>query len=49
MSHAFDAATAAPEAHAEPRVPGLLGAIDRALKSDYAGKSASCAELLKLA
>ena len=33
MSHAFDAATAAPEAHAEPRVPGLLGAIDRALKS----------------
>lgn len=34
MSHAFDAATAAPEARAEePRVPGLLGAIDRILKS----------------
>ena len=34
MSHAFDAASAAAETHAapEPRVPGLLGAIDRSLK-----------------
>ncbi|KQQ47829.1 C4-dicarboxylate ABC transporter permease [Methylobacterium sp. Leaf125] len=34
MSHAFDAASAAAETHttAEPRVPGLLGTIDRALK-----------------
>lgn len=34
MSHAFDAATAAAEIHAvpEPRLPGLLGTIDRALK-----------------
>ena len=30
MSHAFDAATAGPETRtAEPRVPGLLGVIDR--------------------
>ncbi|KAB1077367.1 TRAP transporter small permease [Methylobacterium soli] len=35
MSHAFDAASAAAETHAvaEPRVPGLLGAIDRSLKA----------------
>jgi TRAP-type C4-dicarboxylate transport system permease small subunit len=35
MSHAFDAASAAAESHAvaEPRVPGLLGAIDRAVKA----------------
>ena len=34
MSHAFDAATAAPEARAsgEPRLPGLLGALDRAMR-----------------
>ncbi|MBY0258695.1 TRAP transporter small permease [Methylobacterium sp.] len=34
MSHAFDAASAAAETHtkAEPRVPGLLGTVDRALK-----------------
>ena len=34
MSHAFDAASAAAETHTtvEPRVPGLLGTIDRALK-----------------
>ena len=34
MSHAFDAASAAAETHttAEPRVPGLLGTLDRALK-----------------
>lgn len=34
MSHGFDAATAAVEVHAapEPRVPGLLGALDRAAK-----------------
>jgi TRAP-type C4-dicarboxylate transport system permease small subunit len=34
VSHAFDAASAAAETHttAEPRVPGLLGTIDRALK-----------------
>lgn len=34
MSHAFDAATAAPETHAsaEPRVPGLLGVLDRAMR-----------------
>ncbi|KQT71425.1 C4-dicarboxylate ABC transporter permease [Methylobacterium sp. Leaf465] len=34
MSHAFDAASAAAATHttAEPRVPGLLGTIDRALK-----------------
>lgn len=34
MSHAFDAASAAAETHttAEPRVPGFLGTIDRALK-----------------
>lgn len=34
MSHAFDAASAAAETHtkAEPRVPGLLGTGDRALK-----------------
>ena len=33
MSHAFDAATAAPEARAsgETRVPGLLGALERAM------------------
>jgi len=35
MSHAFDAASAAAETHAapEPRVPGLLGAIDRSVKA----------------
>lgn len=35
MSHAFDAASAAAETHAvsEPRVPGLLGVIDRSLKA----------------
>jgi TRAP-type C4-dicarboxylate transport system permease small subunit len=34
VSHAFDAASAAAETHttAEPRVPGLLGTLDRALK-----------------
>jgi TRAP-type C4-dicarboxylate transport system permease small subunit len=34
VSHAFDAASAAAETHtkAEPRVPGLLGTVDRALK-----------------
>ncbi|GEO99542.1 TRAP transporter small permease [Methylobacterium haplocladii] len=33
MSHAFDAATAAPDnPAAEPRVPGLLGGVDRALQ-----------------
>ena len=33
MSHAFDAATAAPETKAaEPHIPGLLGVIDRALR-----------------
>lgn len=34
MSHAFDAATAAAEARGseEPRVPGLLGALDRAMR-----------------
>lgn len=33
MSHSFDAATAAPEAHAEaaPRIPGTLGVLERAL------------------
>ncbi|MCJ2014135.1 TRAP transporter small permease [Methylobacterium sp. J-076] len=33
MSHAFDAATAGPEARAEaaPRIPGALGALERAL------------------
>ncbi|MBP1179671.1 TRAP transporter small permease [Methylobacterium sp. PvR107] len=34
MSHSFDAATAGPEAGAadEPRLPGLLGALDRAMR-----------------
>ena len=34
MNHAFDAASAAAETHTatEPRVPGLLGTIDRSLK-----------------
>lgn len=34
MSHGFDAATAGPEAGAadEPRLPGLLGALDRAMR-----------------
>jgi TRAP-type C4-dicarboxylate transport system permease small subunit len=34
VSHAFDAASAAAETHTatEPRVPGLLGTIDRSLK-----------------
>ena len=35
MSHAFDAATAAPETRAadEPRVPGVVGTVDRALRA----------------
>lgn len=34
MSHAFDAATAAPEARGaeEPRIPGVIGALDRAMR-----------------
>jgi len=34
VSHSFDAATAGPEAGAadEPRLPGLLGALDRAMR-----------------
>lgn len=34
MSHGFDAATAGPEAGAadEPRLPGVLGALDRAMR-----------------
>jgi TRAP-type C4-dicarboxylate transport system permease small subunit len=34
VSHGFDAATAPPEARAtdEPRLPGLLGALDRAMR-----------------
>ncbi|AWN41231.1 TRAP transporter small permease [Methylobacterium durans] len=35
MSHAFDAASAAAETHStpEPRIPGLLGTLDRGVKS----------------
>ena len=34
MSHAFDAATAPPDRAVEaPRVPGLLGVLDRAMEA----------------